>query len=74
MENPSKSEVIGRCGGDENPRSITHNRQQSNAKIKIKNRKYYPEVISRDAKLILHANTDLCIPQKVLHVYTMATC
>ena len=31
-ENPSKSEVIGRCGGDEKTRMITQNRQKSNAK------------------------------------------
>ena len=32
MENPSKSEVIGRCGGDEKNRMITQNRQKPNAK------------------------------------------
>ena len=32
IENPSKSEVIGRCGGDENKRMHTQNRQKSNAK------------------------------------------
>ena len=32
--NPSKSEVIGRCGGDEKPRMITQNRQKSKAKKK----------------------------------------
>ena len=30
--NPSKSEVIGRCGGDEKTRMTTQNRQKSNAK------------------------------------------
>ena len=30
--NHSKSEVIGRCGGDEEKRMTTQNRQQSNAK------------------------------------------
>ena len=30
--NPSKSEVIGRCGGDETKRMTTQNRQNSNAK------------------------------------------
>ena len=30
--NPSKSEVIDRCGGDEKTRMTTQNRQQSNAK------------------------------------------
>ena len=30
--NPLKAEVIGRCGGDENNRMTTHNRQKSNAK------------------------------------------
>ena len=30
--NPSKSEVIGRCGVDEKPRMTTQNRQMSNAK------------------------------------------
>ena len=29
-----KSEVIGRCGGDEKPRMITQNRQKSKAKKK----------------------------------------
>ena len=34
--NPSKSEVIGRCGGDEKTRMPTQNRQKSNAqKTKI---------------------------------------
>ena len=32
IENPSKSEVIGRCGGDE--KMTMHNRQKSNAKKK----------------------------------------
>ena len=30
--NPSKSEVIGRCGADEKTRMTTQNRQMSNAK------------------------------------------
>ena len=30
--NPSKSEVIRRCGGDEKTRMTTQNRQKSNAK------------------------------------------
>ena len=30
--NPSKSEIIGRCGGDENTRMTTRNRHKSNAK------------------------------------------
>ena len=30
--NPSKSEVIDRCGGDEKTRMTTQNRQMSNAK------------------------------------------
>ena len=30
--NPSKSEVIGRCGGDEKNRMTTQNRQKSNFK------------------------------------------
>ena len=30
--NPSKSEVIGHCGGDEKSRMTTQNRQKSNAK------------------------------------------
>ena len=34
IENPSKSEVIGRCGGDGKNRMITQNRQKSNAKKK----------------------------------------
>ena len=32
--NPSKSEVISCCGGDEKKRMITQNRQKSNAKKK----------------------------------------
>ena len=36
--NPSKSEVIGRCGGDKK-RMATHNRQNSNAKHILKNNK-----------------------------------
>ena len=31
--NPSKLEVIGRCGGDEKKRMTTQNRQKSNAKL-----------------------------------------
>ena len=34
--NPSKSEVIGRCGEDEEEKMTTQNRQKSNAK-KTKN-------------------------------------
>ena len=34
--NPSKSEVIGRCGGDEKTRMTTQNQQKSNAKKKFK--------------------------------------
>ena len=33
-ENPSKSEVIGRCGWDEKARMTTQNRQKSTAKNK----------------------------------------
>ena len=32
IENPSKSGVIGRCGGDEKTRMTTQNRQKSIAK------------------------------------------
>ena len=32
IENPSKSEVICRCGGDEKKRMTTQNRQKSNTK------------------------------------------
>jgi len=32
--NPSKSEVIDRCGGDETTRMATQNRHKSNAKKK----------------------------------------
>ena len=35
IENPSRSEVIGRCGGDEKNRMTTQNRQKSNAKNDI---------------------------------------
>ena len=38
--NPSKSVVIGRCGGDENKQMTTRNRQKSNAK----NKNEYTEV------------------------------
>ena len=34
--NPSKSEVIGRCSGDEKKRMTTQNRQKSNAKKLLK--------------------------------------
>ena len=34
IENPSKSEVIGRCDGDEKKRMTTQNRQKSNTKKK----------------------------------------
>ena len=34
IENPSKSEVVGRCGGDKKKRMTTQNRQKSNAKKK----------------------------------------
>ena len=34
IENPSKSVIIGRCGGDEKTRMTTQNRQKSNAKKK----------------------------------------
>jgi len=34
VENPSKSELIGRCGGDEKKRMTTRNRQKANAKKK----------------------------------------
>ena len=34
MENPSKSEVIGCCGGDEQNRMTTHNRQKAKTKTK----------------------------------------
>ena len=36
IENPSKLEVIGRCGGDEKNRMTTQNRQKSIAKKKKK--------------------------------------
>ena len=35
--NPSKSEVIGRCGGDEKNRMTTQNRPKSNGKNKQTN-------------------------------------
>ena len=35
--NPSKSEVIGRCDGDEKKRMAMQYRQKSNAKNKTKN-------------------------------------
>ena len=37
--NPSKSEVIGRCGGDEKTRMTTQNLQKSNANKTTKNKK-----------------------------------
>ena len=36
IENHSKSEVIGRCGGDEKKQMTTQNRQKSNAKKKTR--------------------------------------
>ena len=35
--NPSKSEDIGRCGGDEKNRMTTQNRNKANAKQMFKN-------------------------------------
>ena len=35
--NPSKSEVIGHCDGDEKKQMAMQNRQKSNAKNKTKN-------------------------------------
>ena len=37
-ENPSKSEFIGPCGGDEKKQMTTQNQQKSNAKFFIKMR------------------------------------
>jgi len=37
IENPSKSEVIGLCGGGIKKTMTTKNRQKSNAKFKKKN-------------------------------------
>ena len=42
IENPSKSEVIDRCDGDEKPRMTTQNRQMSNAKKKQKHLVIHP--------------------------------
>ena len=39
IENPLKSEVIGRCGGDEKNQMITQNRQKSNGKKTNKKQK-----------------------------------
>ena len=39
MENPSKSEIIGRSGGDEKTRMTTQNRQKSNTKTPPKTQK-----------------------------------
>jgi len=41
IENPLKSEVIGRCDGDEKTRMTTKNRQKSNAKKKVDNLNHY---------------------------------
>ena len=43
--NPSKSEVISRCSGDEKKRMITQNRQKSNAK---KEGKQYPLYVTNE--------------------------
>ena len=37
--NPSKSEVIGRCDGNEKKRMTTQNRQKSNAKRQMKRKR-----------------------------------
>jgi len=44
--NSSKSEVIGRCGGNEKNRMTTQNRQKSNAKkdFRIQNSQKLPDV------------------------------
>ena len=41
IEKALKSEVIGRCDGDENPRMTTKNRQKSNAKKKVDSSNHY---------------------------------
>ena len=43
--NPSKSEVIGRCGGDEQNRMTTQNRQKSNAKKNKKTKQTLSHII-----------------------------
>ena len=43
IENPSKSEVIGRCGGDEKTNVTTQNRHKSNDKKKKKKEKTYAD-------------------------------
>ena len=43
IENPSKSDVIGRCGGDEKKRMTTQNKK-SNAK-KNKNKKTIDKLV-----------------------------
>ena len=52
--NPSKSEIIGHCGGDEKPRMITRDRQKSN----VKKKGFHPIVSPATIHLyIVHSNT-----------------
>ena len=45
IENPSKSEVIGRCGGDEKKRMTTQKRQKFNAKKKSNKSTYLLRIL-----------------------------
>ena len=57
-KNPSKSEVIGRCGGDEKNRMATQNRQKSNAKkINKKNKIKISRITSRIVHLTCFTGT-----------------
>ena len=52
--NPSKSEVIGRCGGDEKTRMTTQNRQKSNAKKQ--NKKIIFIIVIIVSSICIHLN------------------
>ena len=46
VRNPSKSEVIGRCGGDKKTKMAMQKRQNSNAKNKLK------ELLSKKSSIL----------------------
>ena len=61
--NPSKSEIIGRCGGDEKTRMTTQNRNKSNAKKTNKKnnntKSYHSITLLAETKLIFKENNEI---------------
>ena len=57
--NPSKSEVIGRCGRDKKKRMTTLHRQKSNAKTKQKKQQWYDCLVVHTGLIIV--STPSCV-------------